>query len=37
MAAHAADAIARGRADVVLLAYGSTARSDIKKGCARPT
>lgn len=32
MAAHAADAIAQGHADVVLLAYGSTARSDIKAG-----
>ena len=32
MAAHAADAIAQGHADVVLLAYGSTARADIKKG-----
>jgi acetyl-CoA acetyltransferase len=32
MAAHAADAIAAGHADVVLLAYGSTARSDLKKG-----
>lgn len=32
MAAHAADAIAQGRADVVLLAYGSTARSDLKNG-----
>ncbi|HET9628363.1 MAG TPA: thiolase [Novosphingobium sp.] len=31
MAAHAADAIANGRADVVLLAYGSTARTDLKK------
>lgn len=31
MAAHAADAIAQGRADVVLLAYGSTARTDIKR------
>jgi acetyl-CoA acetyltransferase len=30
MAAHAADAIAEGRADVVLLAYGSTARTDLK-------
>jgi acetyl-CoA acetyltransferase len=30
MAGHAADAIAQGRADVVLLAYGSTARSDLK-------
>ena len=32
MAAHAADAIAAGHADVVLLTYGSTARSDLKKG-----
>jgi acetyl-CoA acetyltransferase len=32
MAAHAADAIARGHADVVLLTYGSTARSDLRKG-----
>jgi acetyl-CoA acetyltransferase len=32
MAAHAADAIALGHADVVLLAYGSTARADIKAG-----
>lgn len=32
MASHAADAISLGHADVVLLAYGSTARSDIKKG-----
>ena len=32
MAAHAADTIALGHADVVLLAYGSTARADIKKG-----
>jgi acetyl-CoA acetyltransferase len=31
MAAHAADAIAEGRADVVLLAYGSTARTDLIK------
>jgi acetyl-CoA acetyltransferase len=31
MAAHAADAIAAGRADVILLAYGSTARTDLKK------
>ena len=30
MAAHAVDAIAEGHADVVLLAYGSTARSDMK-------
>jgi acetyl-CoA acetyltransferase len=32
MAAHGADAIARGHADVVLLTYGSTARSDLRKG-----
>jgi acetyl-CoA acetyltransferase len=32
MAAHAADAIAEGHADVVLLAYGSTARADLRKG-----
>ncbi|MEU5438528.1 acetyl-CoA acetyltransferase [Streptomyces sp. NPDC020719] len=32
MAAHAADAIALGHADAVLLAYGSTARADIKAG-----
>lgn len=32
MAAHAADAIALRRADVVLLTYGSTARSDLKNG-----
>lgn len=31
MAAHAADAIAMGHADVVLLSYGSTARADIKR------
>src|ERR1700746_2256434 len=31
MAAHAADAIACGHADVVLLTYGSTARSDLRK------
>lgn len=31
MAAHAADAIAQARADVVLLAYGSTARSDLAR------
>lgn len=31
MAAHAADAIAQGHADVVLLAYGSTARADLKR------
>ncbi|NSC22297.1 acetyl-CoA acetyltransferase [Streptomyces albus subsp. chlorinus] len=30
MAAHAADAIARGQADAVLLVYGSTARADLK-------
>jgi acetyl-CoA acetyltransferase len=32
MASHAADAIAEGRADVVLLAYGSTSRSDLRRG-----
>ncbi|MFD6060194.1 thiolase C-terminal domain-containing protein [Rhodococcus wratislaviensis] len=32
MAAHATDAIAAGHADVVVLAYGSTARSDLRKG-----
>jgi acetyl-CoA acetyltransferase len=32
MAAHGADAIAAGRADVVLLSYGSTARSDLRRG-----
>jgi acetyl-CoA acetyltransferase len=32
MAGHAADAIAQGRADVIVLAYGSTARSDLKAG-----
>jgi Acetyl-CoA acetyltransferase len=32
MLAHAADAIAVGHADVVLLTYGSTARSDLKRG-----
>ncbi len=32
MAAHAADAISAGHADVILLTYGSTARSDLKKG-----
>jgi len=31
MAAHAVDAIAAGHADVVLLAYGSTARADLKR------
>jgi acetyl-CoA acetyltransferase len=31
MAAHAADAISNGHADVVLLTYGSTARADLKK------
>lgn len=30
MAAHAVDAIAEGRADVILLTYGSTARSDLR-------
>ena len=32
MAAHAADAIAQGRADVILLTYGSPARSDLRAG-----
>ncbi|MGN9814640.1 thiolase C-terminal domain-containing protein [Streptomyces sp. SD11] len=32
MAAHAADTIAAGRANAVLLAYGSTARADIRAG-----
>ncbi|MFH8789817.1 thiolase C-terminal domain-containing protein [Streptomyces roseoverticillatus] len=32
MAAHAADAIAAGHANVVLLVYGSTARADLKAG-----
>jgi acetyl-CoA acetyltransferase len=32
MAAHAVDAIANGHTDVVLLTYGSTARSDLRKG-----
>ncbi|AEW94716.1 Propanoyl-CoA C-acyltransferase [Streptantibioticus cattleyicolor NRRL 8057 = DSM 46488] len=32
MAAHAADAIAAGHADTVLLVYGSTARADLKAG-----
>lgn len=32
LAAHAADAIAAGHADAVLLVYGSTARADIKAG-----
>jgi len=32
MAAHAADAIAEGHADVILLTYGSTARSDLRRG-----
>jgi acetyl-CoA acetyltransferase len=31
MAAHAADAIAQGHADVVLVTYGSTARSDLRR------
>ena len=30
MAAHAADAISAGHADVIILAYGSTARADLK-------
>lgn len=32
MAAHAADAIAAGHANAVLLAYGSTARADVRAG-----
>jgi len=32
MASHAADAIAAGHAEVVLLTYGSTARADLRKG-----
>ena len=32
MAAHAVDAIATGQADVIVLSYGSTTRSDLKKG-----
>jgi acetyl-CoA acetyltransferase len=32
MTAHAADAIAENRADVILLTYGSTARSDLRAG-----
>jgi len=32
MASHAVDAITAGHADVVLLTYGSTARSDLRKG-----
>ncbi|RXS80443.1 acetyl-CoA acetyltransferase [Streptomyces sp. TM32] len=32
LAAHAAEAIAAGHADAVLLVYGSTARADIKSG-----
>ncbi len=36
MAAHAVDAIAEGRADVILLTYGSTARSDIKNRLRPP-
>ena len=32
MAGHAADAIAQGHADVVVLVYGSTTRADLKKG-----
>ncbi|MDT5014835.1 MAG: hypothetical protein QOD39_995, partial [Mycobacterium sp.] len=32
MAAHAADAITAGHADVVLRTYGSTARSDLRTG-----
>ncbi|MCU4183445.1 hypothetical protein K6U06_03665 [Acidiferrimicrobium sp. IK] len=32
MAAHAVDAIAAGHADVIILAYGSTARADLRAG-----
>jgi acetyl-CoA acetyltransferase len=32
MASHAVDAIAEGHADVVLLTYGSTSRSDLRRG-----
>ncbi len=32
MAAHAADAVAAGRANAVLLVYGSTARADVRAG-----
>jgi acetyl-CoA acetyltransferase len=32
MAAHAVDAISAGRSDVILLTYGSTARSDLRAG-----
>jgi acetyl-CoA acetyltransferase len=32
MVGHAADAIAAGHADVVLLTYGSTAKSDLRRG-----
>ncbi|CAN5275246.1 hypothetical protein BH09ACT6_BH09ACT6_23550 [soil metagenome] len=32
MASHAADAIALGHADVIVLTYGSTARSDLRNG-----
>lgn len=35
MVAHAADAIARGQTDVVLLVYGSTRRADLKRGRTR--
>src|SRR5262245_60080686 len=35
MACHAADAIALGHADVVVLVYGSTTRADLKKGIRR--
>jgi acetyl-CoA acetyltransferase len=31
MAAHAADAISQGHADVILLSYGSTTRADLRK------
>jgi acetyl-CoA acetyltransferase len=35
MAAHAADAIACGQADVIALVYGSTRRADLKRGRRR--
>jgi acetyl-CoA acetyltransferase len=35
MACHAADAIAMGHADVIVLVYGSTTRADLKKGIRR--
>jgi len=35
MACHAADAIAMGHADVIVLVYGSTTRADLKRGVRR--